>query len=100
MTGHSERITPEEAQRRKRALATLTALATRNGFRTVAGRPGCFYHPDIGQEVVFDMKHTMEWPPSSNAVSTGSDLIALAYYLGVQNGQGIARRKVREALGI
>lgn len=93
MTGDSERLTPEEARRRASERKRIQKLATRYGFRTVAGRPGCFYHPDIDQAVVFD------WSEAPGLLNV-EDLIVNAYCQGVTQGRAFQRNKMREALGV
>lgn len=92
MTGYSERLTPEESARRKAEVAKITKLATRHGFRTVAGRPGCFFHPDIGQQTIF------EW--SERELDCLSDLFNEVYFRGLVDGQRQQKTKLREALGL
>lgn len=90
MSPFSERLTPEEAHRRKAAVAKVTKLVTRYGFRTMPAKPGHFYHPDIGQDIVF------EW---ENLDGVG-DLLQFLYFRGLREGMDIQKKKARELFGL
>lgn len=81
-----------EQRRRKASQARAARLLRAFGFRTVAGRPGHWYHPEIDPSVIYDF--------AANPPADAGDVLDQVFFRGLMLGQEHAQTRIKQALGL
>jgi hypothetical protein len=91
----STELEPSEQKRRAAALKRATKICRALGFRSVAAKPGWWFHEQIGPEVVFALTR----PPGSE-VASAAEVIEQVFVTARAHGVRQVRADIRAALGL